>query len=301
MINPDQGEKAKESYDAFAAEWNKGRKAALGAHKKGNTLRVAILAPGQSKWVIRDIPHNLKGFQSAVGGLIEHISSGSGSFELYVNEDQGPDSLLPPCAFVRSDPLRIFHGPIVAFGAHNAFLDFELPITPESLAIVEDVFQPVGYLGEEEPQPKASSLKPNGDDHCSAPVWVENNGPIITYTNFWDSALARSGRFYVSTNSGCIRVLLPDQLREATNEMEGSEYVIVTQGKLHGEPALELLWEDHSNQPYFLVTHADCTDRTFPDLESGRKVEVAIYTSDGLVKVFPGHFRVANLPCLRPL
>ena len=147
MINPDPGAKAKESDDAFAAEWNKGRKAALGAHKKGDTLRVAILAPGQSEWVIRDIPHNLKGFQSAVGGLIEHISSGSGSFELYVNEDQGPDSRLPPCAFVRNDPIRIFYGPIVAFGALNAFLDFELPIIPESLAVVEEVLQPVGDLG----------------------------------------------------------------------------------------------------------------------------------------------------------
>ncbi len=134
------------SFEAAANEWNKERKSALSKHQKGSSLRVAILNPGQTSWEIREIPHNLKGFQDLVGGRIMHISSDSGMFELYVNEDQDPESALPISALVRHDPIRFFIGPIVAFGARNPFLDFELPITPESLAAVEQALQPVGPL-----------------------------------------------------------------------------------------------------------------------------------------------------------
>jgi len=136
-------------FDTWAkalAALNLDREEATAKHQKGATIRVAILNPGQSTWEVREIAHSLKGFQTAVGGLIELITSGSGSFELYVNEDQDNPSL-PPCACVRMDPIRIFRGPIVAFGPRNFFLDFELPITPESLAKVEQALQPVADWG----------------------------------------------------------------------------------------------------------------------------------------------------------
>lgn len=135
-----------EAWAEASAEWNKGREEATAKYQKGTTIRVAILNPGQSTWEIREITHSLKGFQTAVGGLIKLISSRSGSFELYVNEDQG-DPSLPPCVCVRMDPIRILRGPIVAFGPRNFFLDFELPITPESLAKVEQALQPVADWG----------------------------------------------------------------------------------------------------------------------------------------------------------
>lgn len=132
-------------------------------------------------------------------------------------------------------------------------------------------------------------------------ISVQNNGTEIIQTNFWNSSVAKAGKFYLSINAGCIRVLLPDQMSSAVNEMQGSDYVIVTQGSLHGKLALEMLWEDHSKSPFCLYTSVAAMDRGLPAIEAGREIQVSVYTKKGKAQTFKAHLRVAPLPCLKPL
>ena len=136
----------------------------------------------------------------------------------------------------------------------------------------------------------------------STPIWVQNAGPEITHTNYWDSPMADAGKFYISVNGGCLRILLPDQMRGQVSEMRGAKYVILTRGPFQGRDGLEILFEDDSPSPYVLYTVNDAMDRVIPTSEAGREVVVSVHTRGGKALTLPGHFRVASkLPCLKAL
>ena len=83
---------------------------------------------------------------------------------------------------------------------------------------------------------------------------VENHGPLIVATNYWESDLARTGKLYCSVNAGAIRLLIPPQYQPALNAMRGAEYVILSRAPWPavGAEGIELLFEDRSDEPYCL-------------------------------------------------
>jgi hypothetical protein len=54
-------------------------------------------------------------------------------------------------------------------------------------------------------------------------IHVENHGPLITATNYWDSELAREGKLWCSVNAGAIRVLLPPSAYSALADMRATD------------------------------------------------------------------------------
>lgn len=86
-------------------------------------------------------------------------------------------------------------------------------------------------------------------------ITIQNSGPSIVSTNYWESDLERVGKLYFSVNAGAIRALLPRALFSAIDEWRKCEFVIVSVGpwpELSLPKAVEFLFEDHSATPYVL-------------------------------------------------
>ena len=79
--------------------------------------------------------------------------------------------------------------------------------------------------------------------------------------------------------------------------MKSAEYVVINRGRFEGKDALELLFEDHSDNPLSIVMQAEMTDRMLPDDYQGGGFDVTVWTKDGQQAAFKGKYRVvARLP-----
>ena len=133
-------------------------------------------------------------------------------------------------------------------------------------------------------------------------ITISNKAQAIVATNYFDSANADSGLFYLSWNAGAGRLLVPDSQKRAVIDMKSAKYVIVSSGPLvdqGGVAALELLFEDHSDCPYVLTIPVSQSDRFLPDTDQGGGFYISAWTRGGQKLRLPGRYRkVAALPCL---
>ena len=61
-------------------------------------------------------------------------------------------------------------------------------------------------------------------------ITIENHGPLILSSTFWDSEWEAAGKFFVSCNAGTIRILMPRSHRAAIEEMRTAREVILSRG-----------------------------------------------------------------------
>lgn len=60
-------------------------------------------------------------------------------------------------------------------------------------------------------------------------IVIENHGPLITASNFWDAETAQRGYLYLSINGGAFRLLCPDSQRRMITDMRpGAKHVVVS-------------------------------------------------------------------------
>lgn len=135
------------------------------------------------------------------------------------------------------------------------------------------------------------------------PLIIANDGERIANTNFWETVWAQNRSFFLSWNAGTGRLLVPDCHRGGLREMATAKYVIISRGpwkQQRGVDALELLFEDGSDNPYYVFIGTDQTDRLLSDYQQGGGFDVTIWTRDGESLRLPGKYRkVPALPCLR--
>ena len=135
-------------------------------------------------------------------------------------------------------------------------------------------------------------------------IEIQNDGPFVVSTSYWQTEHARRGLLYVSVNAGAFRLLVPERLASEAPEMcRGAEYVIVTRGKYQGRDALEILFEDGSDSPYTIHVDARQVDRLPAPSDEGRTdLRLLVYVHPGmLVCELPARYRrVAGLPHLKP-
>src|SRR5262252_8262224 len=84
-------------------------------------------------------------------------------------------------------------------------------------------------------------------------ITVENDGPLIVRSNYWDSDLARAGRFFVSVYEGTIRVLVPHGLYGLVADMRDAKECVLSQGpwlKKSGHEVVEIMFDDGSDSPF---------------------------------------------------
>jgi len=97
-------------------------------------------------------------------------------------------------------------------------------------------------------------------------IEIQNHGSLILATNYWRSELAAAGKFYCSVHAGAIRLLVPSAQRASIEEMRAAQYVVLSRGPWPDRgllEAVELLFEDGSEEPFALQLSPESLDR-FP-------------------------------------
>lgn len=135
-------------------------------------------------------------------------------------------------------------------------------------------------------------------------IHVENNGPDIIDTNYYDTPNAAAGYFYLSINAGAFRLLVPDSQVVLIDEFRTGKEVIVSRGPWPDQgrsDALELLFEDNSSSPYALHLVVEQCDRLPAYKDVGKKWVFSVWTRTGKVLGLPAYFRnVKQIPWLKP-
>jgi hypothetical protein len=140
---------------------------------------------------------------------------------------------------------------------------------------------------------------------------IENDGPLITSTNFYHTEMARTGKFYLSSNAGAFRLLVPPQHLGAVREMRSARDVVVSRGPmtLQGQQlpdALEVLFDDGSEDPFSMHLSLGQVDRMPLDTDTLQEWTCTVWThlvGERCRQVLskPAHYRrVRRLPDLRP-
>ena len=140
-------------------------------------------------------------------------------------------------------------------------------------------------------------------------ITVENDGPQLVRTNYWDTPMASLGAFYVSVNANAIRLLVPKEHEHFIADMHTAHEVVATRGDWPAakrKDALELMWEDGSDDPFAIHLSREQLDRLIPPENVERQIACLVYVrgfaGTPLLKGdWPARFRTAKtLPCLRP-
>jgi len=133
---------------------------------------------------------------------------------------------------------------------------------------------------------------------------IENDGPRIRATNYWESEAAGRGYAYVSVNAGTFRLLLPPALETALADMATAREIVISRGpwtdagKADG---LEILFDDGSSSPYALHLSIEQIDRVPLDADAGRQVVCTVWTlGPKLALSRPAYYRrVPRIPWVK--
>jgi hypothetical protein len=129
---------------------------------------------------------------------------------------------------------------------------------------------------------------------------IENNGPEILSSNFWDSDKAN---FFLSINDGAARLLIPDSRIDEIRKMITGKLVILSRGPCwpqSNKDAIEIRFDDGSKTPYSIQLTTEQTDDLVPSSIHGRNLTFSAWGKNA-IKIFerPARFRmVKRLPCL---
>lgn len=121
-------------------------------------------------------------------------------------------------------------------------------------------------------------------------ITIENQGPIIRATNYWQTPQAKAGGLYLSWNAGAARLLAPGLTETDFADMRSAREVVVTRGPWRDVDAYELLFEDDSDAPYSVCLGVHQSDRLLPASDDGKKIRVLVYSPKGLEVDLPGRF-----------
>lgn len=142
---------------------------------------------------------------------------------------------------------------------------------------------------------------PQMEPHANGVIMIVNKGQDIVETSYWDTAMSHSGYAYASWNAGALRLLIPDQLLPAVEEMRTGRQAIVTRCLLAGREAIEILFDDGSDAPYALHLTEQACDRRLSLEDEGLEIVVSAWGRSGKLAQWPGLCRAAaRLPCLFP-
>jgi hypothetical protein len=111
-------------------------------------------------------------------------------------------------------------------------------------------------------------------------VIIENDGPDIIKTNFWQTDQAKKGAFFLSTNAGAFRLLIPYMHKDEVKEFETSEDVIVSRGPWPAAglgDAIEILFDDGTDEPYSIHLGMNQIDRLPSEDNAGRECVFSVW------------------------
>lgn len=134
-------------------------------------------------------------------------------------------------------------------------------------------------------------------------IIIKNQGQAIVETNYFDIAHAQAGALYLSWNASAARLLVPDSQKQILRELRGAREVLISRGPWADQgnrDALELLWEDDSDNPFVLHLAIEQSDRLLLDTDQGSGIWCSVWTRGGMKGRWPARYRrVTRLPCLQ--
>jgi hypothetical protein len=139
---------------------------------------------------------------------------------------------------------------------------------------------------------------------------IQNHGPLILATNYWEGEFARTGKLFLTNNAGAFRLLVPPAEEQAIAEMATAKRVIVSRGpwpETGQADAFEILFDDETESPYAVHLTLVAVDRVPTDSDALKQWVFTAWTSPRRGKPHkalerPAFYRrVEKLPCLKPL
>ncbi|WP_374834255.1 hypothetical protein [Paenochrobactrum pullorum] len=135
-------------------------------------------------------------------------------------------------------------------------------------------------------------------------ITIGNQGQKIVTTNFWESELADRGYCYLSLNAGAARLLVPSSVKNLVREMKTAKYVVISRGpwpQANAEDALELLFEDHSDEPFCLHMTISQIQSLPSDAWLGEPFDLTVWTKLGQkLRIRAKYRKVPQIPYLKP-
>lgn len=139
-------------------------------------------------------------------------------------------------------------------------------------------------------------------------ITVENHGPLVIATNYFDGPLARRGLIFCSVNAGAIRVLLPPAAWPSLGDMRAAKECVISRGPWAAQriaEAVEILFDDTSDNPFSLHLTPESFDLLPAEPEPGREWILSVWTQkDGAPHKAMERIchwrRSSELPDLRP-
>jgi hypothetical protein len=139
-----------------------------------------------------------------------------------------------------------------------------------------------------------------------------NDGPDLTWTNYFDSDMARRRLVYVTTNAGAFRMLVPAGAGPFRwlPVMADVPELVISRGPWPAAglaDAFELLFDDHTVSPLAIHLGPGAFDRLPAASDEGGTFRFSAWVRNGgrgrIRKVIDRpclYRRVARLPCLAP-
>lgn len=137
-------------------------------------------------------------------------------------------------------------------------------------------------------------------------IRVENAGPLITSTNYWQTKMSDSGYYYISPNSGVFRILIPPARSGDIAEMRTAKHVVITIGSHRDDPRYnsEFLFDDETDEPFVLWFSTGQWERLPAAEDFGKSFELTAWENrrGNPHKVLSRlcYLRNGELPCIQP-
>jgi hypothetical protein len=197
-----------------------------------------------------------------------------------------------PVKYVIHNGYRFVNGHVVVDAPYDEFLGL----------VVDEKYRDYSFHNKND----SHKMESPWDMPESSFVMVENNETELVASNYWETEYAINGLFYLSINAGAFRLMVPKSGEHLISEFKTGEYCIISKGPsiMPGHPfMIELLFEDHTSTPYFLVLGSGHVDKNPASTDAGRKFKLSIWTK-GCKKVLEidAYYRVVDrIPYLKPL
>lgn len=111
-------------------------------------------------------------------------------------------------------------------------------------------------------------------------IVIHNDGQLITDTNYWMTEQAQGGKVYCSLNAGAVRLLLPRMRFPEVADMEMAKECVISLGpwpEHYGRDAVEILFDDLSQNPYALFLVAESFDFLPAEPPPGREWILSVW------------------------
>ncbi|WP_144389897.1 hypothetical protein [Phaeobacter sp. 22II1-1F12B] len=114
------------------------------------------------------------------------------------------------------------------------------------------------------------------------PIAINNDGPLIKATNYWDLPYGKQGMCYLSGNAGNWRLLLPGINAEGVSEFRSIKRALIEPSiMVHGN--FDIVACDGSPNPYCVSINKVMVDRSI----TKKSCRLLVYTEKGLINNVP--------------